>query len=370
MHGEVDPALVSRSRLKTVDARKLIPVFVGFAAIAGAFTIFDIFLVRSAERHRTETGTKLYQQGIAAREAGQRAEALELFRAAHNHSPRDPRYHVAFAQALRATGRASEAAISLERLLESRPAYGPANAEMARIEADSGDWQNAAWYYHRALYGEWPETVNLRGLRFELAALLAEQGAREELLAEVILLDAAPGTAEESRTIARLQLAAGDWARAERHYRELLQANSKDPALLTGLARAQFGAEKYLAAERTFRRAIAAGASSDAVRRELELAESINQMNPIVLRLASREKHRRAHELLATLVGVLEKCAPEAERVTAARTALGDHDRARPLDAAEADLNLFDELWSDRRNFCGESFRFPEKLTLIAAQLE
>jgi Flp pilus assembly protein TadD len=90
-----------------------------------------------------------------------------------------------------------------------------------------------------------------------------------------------------------LQLAAGDWERAEQSYRSLVQANPADPALLIGLARAQSGMGKYLAAERTFRRALNAGSTDTAVVKELELLTSINQADPTLRGLESAEKHRR-----------------------------------------------------------------------------
>jgi hypothetical protein len=242
---------------------------------------------------------------------------------------------------------------------------------MARILAKEGDWQNAAWYYHRALYGEWPGNSDLRALRFELAELLAAHGAREQLLAEVVLLDSVESSDLESKRIARLQLAANDWVRAERHYRSLLRGDGDDPELLAGLARAQFGAGKYVAAERTYRRALQFGASDEAIKRELVLAQSINDMDPTLRRLSAAEKHRRAHELAASILSVLTACSPSAEQIAEARIALARHNRVRrPLEAAEEDLNLLDELWTARRTLCGRATEFPEKLRLLATQLE
>src|SRR5688572_10083528 len=147
------PSLASQVEpSKSIDGRKVIPVFISVVALTAVFTVLDVFLVRVALKHRSETGSQLFARGNEAKSAGRTTDALELFRAAHNRSSSNPEYHLAFAQALRSTGRTREADAALEDLLSRHPAHGPANAEMARSLAQRDEWQNAAWYYHRALY--------------------------------------------------------------------------------------------------------------------------------------------------------------------------------------------------------------------------
>jgi predicted Zn-dependent protease len=353
-------------RRKTIDAQTVLPVFLLALAIAGVIAAADVILVRFAGQHRTETAARVYERALEARNAGKVQEALELFRRSFNESPANPRYQLAFAQALRAAGRVAESRAALERLLAEHPAHGGANAEMARILASHGDWQNAAWYYHRALYGEWNDKPDLRQLRFELAGLLANNGAREQLLAEVVLLTSEPLEPDESRRLAQLLLAAEDWTRAERQYRSLLREEPNNPHLLVGLARAQMGTGRYIAAERTFRRAAQAGGIDEAAGRELKLLQTVNGMDPTVRGLSGQEKHRRAHAITAQLAAALKECSGNNPLVQEVELALSRHGRVRnPVSAAEADLELFDQLLAARSASC----KIPRELQLLGEQL-
>ena len=301
---------------------------------------------------------------------GRQPEALELFRGAFNRSPLNREYHLAFARSLRENGRLGESKASVQNLLERSPTYGAANAELARMLAAERDWQQASWYYHRALYGEWDAPPDLRILRFELADLLAKYKATDQLLSEVLLLEATRGRDLDARHMARLSLAAGNWSSAEQQYRALLNDSATDPGLLVGLARAQVGAGKYLEAERSFERVLKSGAASENVQEELQLVQTVNQLDPTVRRLPAVEKHRRSHELVSLLLQPLVACSPENAQVVQAVAALDAHQRLRnPVVAAEADLELFEELWADRKAICKSGTDYPQAVTILGAQL-
>jgi tetratricopeptide (TPR) repeat protein len=353
---------------RSLDARKVIPVFVFVLALTAALASFDVLLVRVALKQRSETGSRLFERGNEAKRVGKIADALELFRAAHNQRPSDPKYHLAFAQALRSIGRARESQIALEDMLNRYPAHGPANAEMARSLAQTDNWQDAAWYYHRALYGEWNPPADLVALRFELADLLAKHNAREQLLSEVVLLNANAGEAG-SRHLARLQLTAGDWHRGEQLYRAMLRANPVDPELLGGLARALLGSGRYLAAERTFRRAINAGSTDPAVTAELDLVTEINQSDPAVRGLDVEERHKRAHELASTLIALFRSCSKDDSLLRDSEQVLEGHRRSRNLARdSDADLDIVEQVWSVRHELCGAGFQVPKKVEVLARQ--
>jgi tetratricopeptide (TPR) repeat protein len=337
--------------------------------IAG-IAVVDIWLAGLAGRHKVHVGQELFERGMAASKTGRQTEALELFRGAFNRNPTNREYHLAFARSLREHGRIEESKAVLGNLLEQSPTYGSANAEFARMLAREDDWQQASWYYHRALYGEWKGTADLRPLRFELADLLAQHDATEQLLAEVLMLEATGGRALNARHMAQLSLAAGDWSRAEREYQALLDENPDDPGLLVGLARARFGAGKYIAAQRSFERALKFGANSDRVQRELQRAETVNQLDPTLRRLSAAEKHRRSHELVTLLLQPLAACTPESRQVVEGSAALASHQRVRNAFAAsEADLELFEELWANRDSICKAGATYPKAVELLAEQL-
>ena len=360
---------------RTLEAQRVLPVFAIVLTVIAAVACFDLVLVRVAARQKAATGVHLYEKGLAAQRVGHGPEALELFRSAYNHTPGNPGYALAFANALYSTGHPSEARAVLSDLLVRRPAYGDANAEMARIIAESGDWQRAAWYYHRALYGEWEPSKDLRPLRFELADLLARHGAREQLMSEVVLLDIdiereEEINAAEAKHLGRLQLAAGEDQGAERLYRLLLQREPDDVELVVGHARAQMQLGKYVAAERELRRAASEGFADGSVKRDLELLTRVNAMDPTIRRLEPKEKHRRAHELTSTLLAVLQSCAPRDPRVLEVSHELASHQRqGNYFPLAENDLDLFERMWARRHDICTGKIDLPRPVELLGAQL-
>jgi tetratricopeptide (TPR) repeat protein len=190
------------------------------------------------------------------------------------------------------------------------------------------------------------------------------------LISEVVLLEMERAEPAEARDIARLQLAAGEWNRAEKQYRSLLRSAPNDPELLTGLGRALFGAERYVTAERTYRRAISAGAANPAVHNELGLVAQINSMDPSLRRLPPEERHRRTHYLASTLLAALQKCSPENSTLAQSEGEIKAHERKRNyLVSAEADLDVFDRLWVARDQVCGPDLKLPSPIQLLAAQL-
>jgi hypothetical protein len=137
-----------------------------------------------------------------------------------------------------------------------------------------------------------------------------------------------------------------------------------------GLARSRLGAGKYIAAQRSFERALKFGATSERVQRELQLAETVNQLDPTVRRLGATEKHRRAHELVTLLLQPLAACSPENKQIVDGTAGLASHERLRnALLATEADLELFEELWANRDSICKAGATYPKAVELLAEQL-
>jgi tetratricopeptide (TPR) repeat protein len=349
-----------------MQARKVLPVFgVLVVVIAGLGTV-NTLLVHVAREHRYETGNELFRRAQSLTAEGRNAEALEAFRSAYNRDPQNVDFQLGFVRALRSTGRVREARNSLEDLLRKRPSEGAANTEMARLLAAEGNWRDAAWYYHRALYGQWRNTTDLRPLRFELADLLGANGAKQELLAELLLLGEPMANGTDAKHIGRLLLAAGDWPRAEELFRSELERASSDADLWAGLGQAQLGSGKYLAAERSFRRA----GDSEEIRNDLALVSRVNALDPTLRRLGNTEKHRRTHQLATELLAALRGCAPQNPMVLTADAKLAEHAAARrPAEFAETDLDLVDQLWTARWEVCPPGAPIPKEASLLAAQI-
>jgi tetratricopeptide (TPR) repeat protein len=349
-----------------MQARKVLPVFGVLALVIAGLGTVNTFLVHVAREHRYETGHELFLRAEALSGAGRDAEALEAFRSAYNRDPQNVEYHLGFVRALRRTGRIREARNSLDDLLRRRPAEGAANTEMARLLASEENWREAAWYYHRALYGQWRNAADLRPVRFELADLLAAHGAKQELLAELLLLGEPAVDTIEARHVGVLLLAAGDWGRAEELFRAQLERHPDDPELWAGLGRAQLGSGRYLAAERSFRKA----GDADSIRQDLELVSTVNALDPTIRRLGLTEKHRRAHQLASELTRSLEGCAPDNTTVLAAKETLAQHTAGRRAsEFIETDLDLVDQLWSTRWEICPPGAPVSKEAALLAAQI-
>jgi Flp pilus assembly protein TadD len=238
-----------------LPVRRVAPVLAAALAVIVACAGMDVFLTRITQLRRTASARWSYSQGEQLSQAGRFAEAIERFRSAYNQEPSNPAYQLALIAALRRAGETDQAKLTVTRLLEKAPADGAANIEMARILAHSSDWRNAAWYYHRGLYGQWRNPIDLVSLRFELADLLASKHATEDLLAELPLLDREVTGLEDQRHLGYLLLEAKSWTRAEQVYRSLLRKSGCDAQLWTRLAESQLGAGDYRASQRSFDKA-------------------------------------------------------------------------------------------------------------------
>jgi Flp pilus assembly protein TadD len=244
---------VYRARLtRALPVRKVAPVLVVALAVIIACAAMDVFLTRITQSRRAASARWSYSQGEQLSQAGRFANAIERFRSAYNQNPTNPAYQLALIAALRRAGEVDQAKLTVTRLLEKAPADGAANIEMARILAQSNNWRNAAWYYHRGLYGQWRNPIDLVLLRFELADLLASHHANEDLLAELPLLDREVTDPSDQRHLGKLLIEAKSWTRAEQVYQALLRKSGCDAELWAGLGQSQLGRGDYRASQHSF----------------------------------------------------------------------------------------------------------------------
>ena len=146
-------------------------------------------------------------------------DAIEHLRTAASLDRERPVYTVALAQAVLAEGRPLDAEQMLIPLLERDARDGGANLAMARVLARQDRIEEAKSYYHRAIYGVWPgDAARSRAIaRFELIDLLAQSGAREELLAELLpIQDESPDDTVLRSRVANYFLLAGSPAHGQR----------------------------------------------------------------------------------------------------------------------------------------------------------
>jgi len=334
----------------------------------------DIFLART---ENIEMQTEARHDAEAARRAlaqGRAEDAVSLFRKAHALDRENSGYALELAQALMAAGKLSEAQSILSDNLENSPNDGQANLLEARLMVRQGKIDQASAYYHRAIYGIWPENpVRHRvEVRLELANLLASHHASQELLAELLPLETeAQNDLSVRKQVARLYLVADAPDRADAAYRALIRDDSDDGDNDAGLGEAALALGNYRAAQVAFQNAIHHGAQ---VQNRLDLAAQMADLDPTPRRLSAMEKFTRSARILLLARDALASCASSDRAkplLEDADAALGQKIRGDATnETAEKFLALAQDIWQLRVDTCAvPSTPNDEPLRLIMAKL-
>jgi tetratricopeptide (TPR) repeat protein len=205
--------------------------------------------------------------------------------------------------------------------------------------------------------------------------LLARQNAKEELLAELLpLQDEASADLQTRTRIGELFLSAGSPARAADVFQDILRRDSQNAEAYSGLGEAEFARGNYQPARTDFLNASRLKPDDAAIRKRLELCEQIMSLDPTRRGLASNERYQRSLKLVALALDEINRCsrtsAPQ-ELVDSANKAL----KARVADlrqnaAAEANLDLTEQLWQARGKDCGSSVpSSDDPLALLLAKI-
>jgi predicted Zn-dependent protease len=309
----------------------------------------DKLLVHLAATERRADAEKLYQRAQKLESAGQSRQALDLYRHAHNEQRKNIDYRIALIRVLQQEGLNGEAESEGSRLVSEQPAAGPVNLVMARLLKSDKRYDDAAWFYHRALYGNWSakEAEERQQVRLELAEMLADRHESEKVVAEVLLLlNEAGNNIEIRRRSADLLLRAGSWQRAASLYGDLVRERPSDPALHAGLGLALFGDKNYRRARAELLIASRLDKTSEDIREKLQVAEAVVDLDPNSRRIGGIERARRRRELLGQVSDVAASCsgAEKSPQLDAAKKML-----AKPVptlsDSDEA-MESAEELWN------------------------
>jgi YaiO family outer membrane protein len=128
--------------------------------------ILAAFAVALLSAAPPETPAQLYQQGVAARHAGDHAKAIELLQQAVREEPENADAHLQLGLALMAAERDAEAETAFRRTLEIAPAYDDARIALSRLARRQGDAAGAL----SVLEPVSPTNTEAAGLRTELRA--------------------------------------------------------------------------------------------------------------------------------------------------------------------------------------------------------
>jgi tetratricopeptide (TPR) repeat protein len=347
----------------------LVVVVVGLAAL-------DRFLAATESAEVQSSARNSYRTGLSLLQAGKANEAVDALRTAHASERENLDYELTLVTALMDAGRTEEADPLMDDALQRYPNDGRTNLIAARLAVRKGDSVQAESWYHRAIYGEWPESAPSRRLaaRMELVDLLAKKGEQQELLAELISLQAeAPNDDATQRRLAKLFMTAGSPARAAGVYQALIAKNADDRDAYAGLGEAELEDGQYKDAHMAFFRAFLQSPNDASIRARLDLLNTVTGLDPTPRQLPTAEKYRRSLIILERARASLEQCAPPsgeaAELLAEADTAAKKTPARITNEAAEEALSLAGKLWHARAKPCGEAVAGDEALRLIMEKL-
>ena len=195
--------------------------------------------------------------------------------------------------------------------------------------------------------------------RFELIDLLAREGDRSELLAELLPLQSS--TADSAKLLARiapLYLLAGSPERAAEAYRQLSQRSPRNADAYSGLEDVAIVQGRFQAARTAFGNAVRQRPNDSALAVRLRLADTLVALDPNARGLGDAARLERSRALLARALQSLHSCAPPATPAAgavrdSARAALADVKLHRDA-AASVDrfMTLTISLWRERKTAC------------------
>ncbi len=345
----------------------------------------DQFLARVESDELRNTAQKSYLRGSRLLKDGKAGEAVNFLRDARSLQRQNPDYELQLITALAADGKIAEAEPLLTDVLERDPNGGPANLIAARLMNLKGNTSDAEAYYHRAIFGGWPGDRGARreAARMELIDLLARKNQKQELLAELISIEAeSPASDDIQKRLGKLFLLAGSPARAAGVYAALIGKNPKDIAAYEGMGNAELGQNQYGAAHEAFLGAYLRDPNNASVRAHLQTLNMATELDPTLRRLTSAEKYRRSIRILemtrATLDQCLAKNAPgnsgsseeNRQLFQTADATLAQKEPAHVTnEIAEGVLSVAEKLWHAEKTKCEGDASDQDALNLIMRKL-
>lgn len=348
-----------------------------------ALVFIDSALEKAEQRDLKSQAQQAHARGAQLVQQGKLNPAIELLRKAHTLERDNTVYELDLIDALVAAKRSEDAQPLMNEILLREPDDGRANLSAARLALEKGKSADAISYYHRAIYGDWPQNAPAHRVaaRMELVHLLAAEGRKHELLAELLPLE------EEAKTnipiqeeLGRLFLVAGSPNRAAEVYRAMIDRDPKDADAHSGLGDAELEMGEYRNARAAFLAALRYKPRDASIQKRLDLSNALTNLDPTPRRLASIEKYRRSMHILQLAYDNLNAClarhsggqpAHAAQTLSTAHDALG----AKPPSHAsnelsESLLGIVEKTWQTRVAVCGANVSPEEEaLRLIIEKL-
>jgi tetratricopeptide (TPR) repeat protein len=360
----------------------LTSVVIGILALIVGLTALDQFLARMESSELHSTAERSYVAGTRLLKEGRAAEAVDQFRNAHVIERDNREYELALIAALTEVGKTADAGMLMDEVLNGNPNVGRTNLIAARLMVKEGKIADAEAYYHRAIYGEWPDnpTVNQQAVRMELIDLLSKRGKKQELLAELISLEAEAGKDPEiQKRLAKLFLSVNSPARAASIYQAMVAKNPRDVDAYEGLGQAELEQGEYPAAHAAFDQAFRRDPNNPSIRSHLQTLNTVVEIDPTVRRLTSEEKYRRSRRILEMTTMGLRQCisnhlvgsSDEVSKVLRAAEATTASKPPAHItnELAEGILNMAEMVWRAQNQACAGTSPPDEALALIMKKL-
>jgi tetratricopeptide (TPR) repeat protein len=356
--------------------------------VIAALTFIDSILEKAERRDVEGQAQQAYLEGARLVKQDKLSQGIELLRKAHVLDRANTLYELDLIDALIMAAKPDEAEPLMNEIMLREPDDGRANLSAARLMLEKGKTVDAVSYYHRAIYGEWPQNAPAHRIaaRLELVHLLVTTGRNKELLAELLPLqeEAKPkqggNAAAIQKELGHLFLVAGSPSRAVASYQALIDHNPNDADAYAGLGESQLEQGQYRDAHAAFLTALRFKPEDPSIRRRLALSSALTELDPTPRRLASIEKYRRSLHILQLAYDDLNACIakrPGAHPAETAQLLSAAHDvlaSKLPPNAtnerSEGILGIAEKTWQTRVAACGAGVSPDEEpLRLIIEKL-
>jgi tetratricopeptide (TPR) repeat protein len=332
----------------------------------------DTFLARTERQENRAEANRLAAAGRALIDKGTPADAVAQFKGAIAIERENRAYWLELGQAQLDAGELTDAETSLTELLRRDSTAGAANLALARVLIKEGRITDAVSAYHSAVYGHWDKDAeaNRLAVRFELVNVLAQQGSKEELLAELLpLLDMSPDDLSVRKRMGHLFLVAASPVRAGEIFRDILKQHPQDADAYAGLGESEFARGNYQTARADFRVASNLRPEDEGIRGRLELCSAVLALDPMQRGLGPQERYQRSFRMLELVTGAIGRCGgvvpDDAQKAMKARVGA-----AHMSDATETNLSMAEDLWKVRQKDCSQTpDEEDEPLRLVLAKI-
>lgn len=321
-------------------------MFLLIAAI-GALFAAALALTRAFHAREQQLAQQWYERGQAELAAGRSELAIGDFRSALLYEHNSLQYRWSLAESLFADKQYAQAEANFRLLLETQPADGRINQELARVAVRMNKVDDAQRYYQNAIYGVWrADAAEHRSeARLELVHLLLGERRYTEAEAQLVSLTGElPNSPATMMQVAAMFATVGDNDRAAALFGRALRSDPQNLDALKGLATAEFNLGRYAAARQHLGSVLQREPSNPSAVSMERTASAVISLDPFV-RVAGPERRARVIRDFQIAGARLQQCKAVMAGTSAPMTADLQSLQSRHISLASriTDRNLRDD---------------------------